>query len=580
MNDNGQTGYFLLVSVVVSLLIHALLWQVASHMEVPLFTPAKAIDRPSQQVTVRSIDLDELVKPPLLPRTESKKRILDQQEERLHKLFEQEKLVDQVKPELKPQLTGLGRDLLKKVVAIPKKKSNESIGTAPMSSPPPEILSIRARELPPTRAMSERQIIPEIERKLLTESVVPSITSTSPGGTGLGQPEAVELGMRLKLPARRPTELPPLPVVKRPELPKSITQTKPELISPEANVLDSLMQVDVAVYWDEQTADGYVEITIMPNEKADRLVTIPKDVLFLVDSSASIGWEKLREFRNGLDQAFDYLQPEDRFDVVAFREEPRPLFDRLRPVTPESVEAAREFLKQLKSRGKTDVYAGLAPYIAIERTDESRPYLIFMLSDGLTTTGHKLANNAFIRRVSSENRANASIFSFSAGKEANMFLMNFLSYRNRGLSVHAEKLDNTVTQLTGYVGGLTDIIVADPRCQVTGEVQEDIYPRQLQHLFRGHPLTVYGRVPKGTETLGIQVIGLNREGKEEELVVTADLSEAGTAKGELATRWAAQKIYHLIAEWTVRNDAATRQEIERLAKQYSIVVPYLEEDSQ
>jgi hypothetical protein len=124
------------------------------------------------------------------------------------------------------------------------------------------------------------------------------------------------------------------------------------------------------------------------------------------------------------------------------------------------------------------------------------------------------------------------------------------------------------------VGGLSDVVVADLSCRITGNLQEDIYPRQLQHLFRGHALTVYGKVPPKAKALGIQVKGRNRQGKAEELVLSFDLADATKVGAELATAWAAQKIYYLIGEWTVTGDEALRKEIAVLANQYSILVPY------
>jgi Mg-chelatase subunit ChlD len=566
---------YLALAIVGSVVVHILLWQLANRMQMQALDELAPIERPDRRVHVKSVDLRELVRPRLPPQEEIRERILREQEQQLHSLFQKEQLVVPPKPpDLKPQLTGLGRDLLKKVVTVTKPQAGDGgQGVAPRSSPPPEILAIKARELPPQRDLGERSLIPEIDRQLLTGTLISSIATPNPG-TGVGSPEGVGLGMRLGLPPRGMSELPPLPAAPVRPVQHPARPVDAQTLTQPANMLDPLLRVSVRTWWEPKGGAGYYEVEINANEQADRLVTIPKDALFLVDSSGSIGFAKLNQFVRGLSLALDYLQPEDRFNVVAFRENPQPLFDTCVPVTAERLDQARGFLRELSSRGKTDVYAGVAPFVTPPRRDETRPLLIFLLTDGRTTTGHELANNEFIRRVTQENRAAASIFSFSAGDNSNLFLMDYLSYKNRGFSLHIAELDGSATELTTYVGGLTDIIVADLACRVTGKLGEEVYPRQLQHLFRGHPLTVYGKVPAGTRELAIQVRGHNREGKDEELIVTADLAKTTAGTADLARRWAAQKIYYLIGEWTIRNDDATRKEIQALAAQYDILIPY------
>lgn len=577
---------FLGISIIASVLLHVLIWQVAANVHVNLIPYAEPIDRPNRPMTVRSVDLSD-VKPPETRAPELvKEQMFEAQESQLHSLFEREKLIERPKPQLQPRLSGLGRDVLRKVVSIPKEEnSRRGAGDAPRSTPPPDLLAISSPDVLPQQAREGRRMIPDIERQTLSGDALSSIASTRPG-SGVGTPENVDLGMRMQLPTRRPSDLPP-PLrdlteesqEQAPMLPERVEpppqQRPPETITEPANVLDPLLKVDVKVHWEDRAGgDGYFSVTISPNEAADRLATVPKDVLFLVDSSASIGLAKLNRFKEGLGLALDYLQPEDRFNVVAFRDDPSPLFRQMQAVTPERLGLAREFVGDLRSRGRTDVYAGVAPFVMSARPDPNRPYLIFLLSDGRSTTGDELANDEFIERVTRQNRANASIFSFSAGDNANVFLMDYLAYKNRGFSVHHETLEGAVGRIAQYFGGLTDVIVYDLSCRITGDLQADVYPRQLPNLFRGHPLTVYGKVPADTAEIGIQVRGRNQQGEQEELVLSANLQEAEQVGPDLATNWAAQKIYYLISEWIVTNDGTTWSEIQALADRHSIIVPY------
>ena len=340
------------------------------------------------------------------------------------------------------------------------------------------------------------------------------------------------------------------------------------------NIIDSMLDVEVSVYEDPKLGGGYFKAVISTRAGSVSLESIPRDVLFLVDSSASITPPKLREFRKGLDLALDYLGADDRFNVVAFRDNPVRLFPEFKIADENAIVAARKFLNRLRSKGKTDVYAGLVPFINFARPDLRRPYLVFLLSDGRSTTDSALADNEFISQIIRHNQARACVFSFSAGEESNRFLMDLLSYKNRGMSLHTDSVTGADEALSNYIGGLSEVLVSDLRCQITGKLPDGIYPRELPHLFRGNPLTVYGRFPKGADEIGIQIIGYDINGEREELIIRHSLSEAAPADSILATQWAIQKIYYLVGERTVRNSPEIQAEIDVLASRYGIVVPY------
>jgi len=566
MNDRSPTITYLTTSILITLVLHLLLWQAAARIHMrPIENVETDNESDKKRVRVDTLDVRELLIQQPLQQQNVKIRLLKEQEHQLQKLFESEGLITRPKPKLNARLTGLGADLLKDEARV------ESRYRGPITSPPPEILAIRAADLPVQSLLTDRRMIPDVKRYVLSDPVAPSLVSPHSGG-GVDS-ESVELGMRFDLPTRSLGSFPPpeaedLPLV-------SIDDTRDSITDRTAvNIIDSMLDVEVSVYEDPKLGGGYFKAVISTRAGSESLESIPRDVLFLVDSSASITPPKLREFRKGLDLALDYLGADDRFNVVAFRDNPIRLFPEFKVADEDAIVAARKFLSRLRSKGKTDVYAGLAPFVNFARPDLRRPYLVFLLSDGRSTTGSALADNEFINQIIRHNQANACVFSFSAGEESNRFLMDLLSYKNRGMSLHTDSVTGADEALSNYIGGLSEVLVSDLRCQITGKLLDDIYPRELPHLFRGYPLTVYGRFPKGADEIGIQIIGYDINGEREELIIRHSLSEAEVADSILATQWAVQKIYYLVSERTVRNSPEIQAEIDALASRYGIVVPY------
>ena len=566
MNDQSPTITYLTTSILITLVLHLLLWQAAARIQMrPIENAETDNESDRKRVRVDSLDVRDLLIQPPPEQQNVKIRLLKEQEHQLQKLFESEGLITRPKPKLNARLTGLGADLLKDEARV------ESRYRGPITSPPPEILSIRAADLPVQSLLTGRRMIPDVKRYVLSDPVAPSLVSPHSGG-GVDS-ESVELGMRFDLPTRSLRSFPPpeaedLPMV-------SIDDTRDSITDGTAvNIIDSMLDVEVSVYEDPKLGGGYFKAVINTRAGSESLESIPRDVLFLVDSSASITPPKLREFRKGLDLALDYLGADDRFNVVAFRDKPDRLFPEFKVADEDAIVAARKFLSRLRSKGKTDVYAGLAPFVNFARPDLRRPYLVFLLSDGRSTTDSALADNEFINQIIQHNQANACVFSFSAGEESNRFLMDLLSYKNRGRSLHTDSVTGADEALSNYIGGLSEVLVSDLRCQITGKLLGDIYPRELPHLFRGDPLTVYGRFPKGADEIAIQIIGYDINGEREELIIRHSLSEAEPADSDLAKQWATQKIYYLVGERTVRNSPEIQAEIDALASRYGIVVPY------
>jgi uncharacterized protein YegL len=563
--NRSLSSIYLTTSILITLVLHFLAWQAMSHMMIRPFDDDTEEARKKRRVQVTPVDIRELmkIKPPR-PR-DIQRRLYKEQEHRLEKLFKDENLIEKPKPRFNAKLTGLGKDELK------KEPSTESRYKGPITSPPPEILSIRAATVPIDRRLNKRRTIPDIKRFSLKYPLAPSLVSPNPGG-GVDR-ESIELGMRMTRPKV------PLTTFLAPDtrqLPLPPIHDMHRTVTPTAgvNIMDSELDVHVSAHRDSEEGGGFFKVVIKTKSNSEALESIPRDVLFLVDSSASITQQKLKRFKRGLDRALDSIGADDRFNVVAFRDNPIPLFPGVVPATEDAIIEARRFLSKLRSAGKTDVYAGLAPFVDVQRRDAHRPYLIFLITDGQSTTGSKLADNIFIQRIIQRNRAQASVFSFSVGEKSNLFLMDLLSYKNRGRSLHTDDLRGSDTELADYIGGLSEVLVSDLRCRITGELLEDVYPRELPHLFRGFPLTVYGRFPDGTSEIGIQIMGFNAAGEKQELIVRQDLNLASAAGDTLPRQWAAQKLYYLVSERTIRNTPEIQASIDELSKRYDMEVPY------
>jgi Ca-activated chloride channel family protein len=205
----------------------------------------------------------------------------------------------------------------------------------------------------------------------------------------------------------------------------------------------------------------------------------------------------------------------------------------------------------------------------------SRPLNVFLLSDGRSTVNDRLDNDAFIREVAKLRQGHVSINSFSAGSNANRFLLDLLAYSNRGASLHEETVPKFAPELVNFIRTHSELIVADLRYRATGVLAKESYPKQLPHLYRGKTLSLYGRYDEGVDTVGMQLIGRDADGKDQELVFRGNLKTAPRTGPQLAADWAAQKVFFLLVERVMTPTPEITAEIRKLAERYKLLVPYL-----
>jgi len=367
----------------------------------------------------------------------------------------------------------------------------------------------------------------------------------------------------------------------RSDLPRLISSTfpdssKPDLKSEGETVvrdLDRFLNVEMRVFL-EPEGGGYFRLDLKPNSESESLQNIPQNILFLIDVSKSIPKRKLQAFKEAVANALEYLGAEDRFNIVAFRGRSELLFDDFLLSTEHTRGKARSFLEQLESRGMTDLYGALAPFIDVP--DTVRPLTVFILTDGVSTVRDKLENKEIIRHVGNAATDNISIFTASAGPQINRTLLDILSFANRGRPLHDEKLTDFVDILQDFLTVHSELLVIDLDYQVSaGVAAKDIYPRDLSHLARGQMLSLYGRVSPGTERIAIQLKGRNGAGEIEEFVYQADIKEYTQDDPSLRQDWIVRKALHLYVENIMEPSREIEEKLNALTRQYRIKLPEL-----
>ncbi|MCM8540858.1 MAG: hypothetical protein NE328_11340, partial [Lentisphaeraceae bacterium] len=213
------------------------------------------------------------------------------------------------------------------------------------------------------------------------------------------------------------------------------------------------------------------------------------------------------------------------------------------------------------------------PYVTDAAREENRPILLFVMTDGVSTVSESMENSQLIQKITESNKQNVSVFGFSCGDDINSFLLDFMTYRNRGDSLIINGTQGAANSLSNYINSRSQILVSDLNYRYMGKHKEDLFPKSLPHLYQNRTLSIFGTFDLNEEENMIQMLGLSSAGKRQ-LIYKLRYEDAERGSRELAKSWAAQKIFHLIGKLTDKKDKSVIQEISRLQQKFEVYIPY------
>ncbi|GIV17302.1 MAG: hypothetical protein KatS3mg022_2737 [Armatimonadota bacterium] len=368
----------------------------------------------------------------------------------------------------------------------------------------------------------------------------------------------------------------PEAIVKRESANRATIEWSAESILPERDLQvvysTSSEKYDLRVLTYRASGDGYFVMLLAPNagQKPPRL---PKQIVFVFDRTGSMAGDKIRQAKEALAYCVRSLQPEDRFNVILFNEQPRTLFEGLVPVTRENVDKAVREVEALTAQGGTNIADALREALRLFPKEETNSLqAVVFLTDGLPTVGE--TDPARILNTVSELNPNRRIriFSFGVGYDVNVHLLDRLCQQNRGISSYVRPEENIEARVSAFYNAINAPVLADLKLLCEGVEAYDIYPRDLPDLFAGDQIVVTGRY-KGSGRGAVVLEAMSRQ-QRERIHHVVDFPERAESMDFIPRLWAVRKIGYLLDEVRLHRNQEVIEEIVRLAKEYGVVTEF------
>lgn len=533
---------------------------ISEQIEEPISTSLSTRPISFQKFIEEILPATEIPEPPTssLQKEELAKQAVTESLERATEPLSPEELVQQVE---------------ERILAIEQESEKDTVEVARRVLPPAEENIMRPDETPVfslDETASPSQGIP------ITSGDIPRVIATAPsaGQTGPMAGETSQAPVVLA-PELEPIEPPiPLEQVLEQEIIEQpiIEEAKKEKESRPYEFWDDLFELQLKTYFEKDKSQGFFELVISPKKDA-KITPLPKQVAFIIDSSASIGQRKLDRTVQGVRDALQQLRDDDLFNIVLFRERATFFAEGYIKATSENKKSALNFLQQIPSTGQTDVFNSVRQIIQ-NPPSPGLPNILWLCSDGKPTVGLR-DTRAIIANLTLENQGGYEIFTMGGGNTVDRYLLELLAYINRGFCVIRNNIEQLSSAIPQAFQRIQNPILIDVTMDFGTIPREEIYPFVFPNFYQGRPVSIYGKFNPETQKNFVFRLQGTSAGKRKEIIFRADLSQSNSGDIEVAQRWAFHKAFYIISRIVREGEKPELLQIlQELKEKYNIKTTY------
>lgn len=321
-------------------------------------------------------------------------------------------------------------------------------------------------------------------------------------------------------------------------------------------------QPRAAVFTEERDGWNYVLAMIVPPaDDAVEGVRLPRESVFVIDTSGSMGGASIQQARQALELALDKLQPEDWFNVIEFNSRTRRLFQGSRQALPVNIDEARSWVRRLQANGGTQMMPALMA--ALEDHEEHTPLRqVVFITDGC------VGNEDSLFRTITANLGRSRLFTVGIGSAPNAHFMERAAGFGRGSSTFIGRPSEVALRVGELFAKIENPVLADVEL-AWPDPDAETWPERIPDLYVGEPLVVVARM--GTTHGDLRASGILDGGS-----WNADLGlKAGARRAGINRLWARRKIASLMdRRATGTPEAEVRESVLEVALEHSLVSRY------
>ena len=329
-----------------------------------------------------------------------------------------------------------------------------------------------------------------------------------------------------------------------------------------------------ALFTEKVGEDYFGLLMVVPPAAERRALTMPREVVFVVDTSGSMGGVSIEQARASLRLALQQLRPQDRFNIIEFNSHHRALYRTAMPADRHHLQKAQEFVRLLDASGGTEMlpalHAALTPTGPLDALREQAALRqVIFITDGA------VGNETALFETLASQLGSSRLFTVGIGSAPNSWFMRKAAEFGRGTHTHIGDLNEVGQKMAALFEQLAH--PAAINLQVSWPVTVEAWPQRIPDLYQGEPLSLaanFGANPPRGELLVSGEINGKHWQKRVQVGAATDTAE-GAAHTGIGSIWARRKIAGLLDQKiTGRDEALVRAEVLPLALSHQLLSPY------
>nr|XP_027803609.1 inter-alpha-trypsin inhibitor heavy chain H3 isoform X3 [Marmota flaviventris] len=268
--------------------------------------------------------------------------------------------------------------------------------------------------------------------------------------------------------------------------------------------LDSLLNGDFTITYDVnrespanvQVVNGYFVHFFAPQG----LPVVPKNVVFVIDISGSMAGRKIQQTRDALLKILDDVKETDYLNFILFSGGVTTWKDQLVQATPENLQEARTFVKNIRDDGMTNLNDGLLRGIHMlnkareeNLVPERSTSIVIMLTDGDANAGESRPER-IQENVRNAIKGKFPLYNLGFGNNLNFNFLETMGLENHGFARRIYEDSDADLQLQGFYDEVANPLLTGVEMEYPQNAILDLTQNSYQHFYDGSEIVVAGRL--------------------------------------------------------------------------------------
>jgi Ca-activated chloride channel family protein len=295
---------------------------------------------------------------------------------------------------------------------------------------------------------------------------------------------------------------------------------------------------NAAVFSQKKGDDFHTLLMIMPPIQ-NIVQTLPREIIFIIDSSGSMAGVSMRQARQGLASALGYLSPADRFNIVDFDSTARALFPDPVTATQKNISRAMQFVSSLNPDGGTNMQSALKLAFSQASIENYLRQIVF-ITDG------SVGNESALFTLIQSRLGDARLFTMGIGSAPNSHFMRGAAHYGRGSYSFIDSQDQAASRMNELFTKINRPVMQDIRVEWPGNISVETYPQKIPDLYIGEPLML---VARSDQPLGEIEIEGSLAGNQWQRNIDA---AGAPGNNNIDKIWARRKVDHLESQQVIK----------------------------